>query len=114
MLELGELSAQSHQEMGRRAGASLAEGAAFIQGDAKIAHDVAKKTLSWCSFFADSSAVTEQLVQKIQPGDVIVVKASRGVRAERVVEGLAAILGVQNESSGPETKSAPPGGVDPT
>lgn len=114
MLELGELSFSSHQAMGQRAGESLAEGAAFIQGDAQFAYNEAKKRLPWCRFFSDASAVSEELALKIDPGDVVVVKASRGVRAERVVEGLAARLGVMNDSSGGQAKAAPQGGVEPT
>jgi UDP-N-acetylmuramoyl-tripeptide--D-alanyl-D-alanine ligase len=89
MLELGSLSRDAHEDMGRLARASGAAGAAFIQGDAKIAFSVVEGGLSWSAFFASSDEVAVQLAPRIAPADVVVVKASRGVRAERVVEGLA-------------------------
>jgi UDP-N-acetylmuramyl pentapeptide synthase len=36
----------------------------------------------------DAPAALERLQALRQPGDVILVKASRGLRAERVVQGL--------------------------
>ena len=44
-------------------------------------------------FFEDAEAVCAPLSSLLAPEDVLVVKASRGVRAERVVEGLVRARG---------------------
>jgi UDP-N-acetylmuramyl pentapeptide synthase len=41
-------------------------------------------------FFADSSAAAAFLVDFVQPGDLLLVKGSRGVKMERIVEALRA------------------------
>jgi UDP-N-acetylmuramoyl-tripeptide--D-alanyl-D-alanine ligase len=48
---------------------------------------------------ADADAALTVLVPRLRPGDVVLVKASRGVALERVVEGLVAALG------GPEAEA---------
>jgi UDP-N-acetylmuramoyl-tripeptide--D-alanyl-D-alanine ligase len=92
MLELGALSVHAHEEMGRLAGASGATGVAFIQGEAKRAFSMIGAGLEWSAFFSAAEEVAAHLAPRVRPRDVIVVKASRGVRAERVVEGLAELL----------------------
>lgn len=111
MLELGSLSGEAHAEMGRLARASGAAGAAFVQGDAEIAFSVAAGGLPWVKFFSASNQVAADLAKRIFPRDVIVVKASRGVRGERVVEGLAELLG-STEGSSRAPRGRPPGGAN--
>jgi UDP-N-acetylmuramoyl-tripeptide--D-alanyl-D-alanine ligase len=41
------------------------------------------------AFFESSAGAAEWLLPRLQPGDVVLVKASRGVRAELVVEALS-------------------------
>lgn len=90
MLELGLLSSISHRRMGELAAQSGAAGVFFIQGDARFAAEAARRHLDAVFFCECSTEVAPLLVPLLKPGDVTVVKASRGVRAERVVEGLAA------------------------
>lgn len=94
MLELGRLSDASHRQMGEIAANSGAVGAFFVQGDARISAEVAKKSALHVQFFDSAADVAATLAPLLLPGDVVVVKASRGVRAERVVEGLAERLGL--------------------
>lgn len=90
MLELGRLSQHSHQAMGDLAGRSGAVGLFFVQGDASVAAESARQHLDAVVFCEHATEVAPLLAPLLQAGDVTVVKASRGVRAERVVEGLTA------------------------
>ncbi len=90
MLELGSLSEEAHREMGAMAGRSGAAGAFFIQGAASISAEKARPALPIVRFCEYSTQVPSLLLPLLSAEDVVVVKASRGVRAERVVEGLAA------------------------
>ena len=92
MLELGSLSAASHRQMGELAARSGAIGTFFVQGDAQLAFDACQGLGGSCWFYADSRDVASRLAPLVQSKDVVVVKASRGVRAERVVEGLSQLL----------------------
>ncbi len=99
MLELGELSEEAHRAMGRLARTSSPRGAFFVQGAAKCAWLEARKELDNAHFFEAADAVVSAIVPLVRPQDVVVVKASRGVRAERVVEGLIAHFGLASTSS---------------
>ena len=92
MLELGATSAELHREAGRAAAATgkLAwiigvRGAAesFVRG-AIAAGQPAERT----KFFASSEEAGDFLANLIQAGDLLLVKGSRGVKMERVVEAL--------------------------
>lgn len=99
MLELGSLSAESHQRMGQAAARAGAEGLFFVQGDAQIAAESAAGGAQIVRFFAKAADVVQVLAPLLAPLDVVVVKASRGVRAERVVEGLATFYPPEDSSS---------------
>ncbi len=103
MLELGHLSPESHRQMGEIAADSGAAGAFFVQGDAWISAEIAKKRLPHVNFFDSATEVAPVLGPLLRSGDVVVVKASRGVRAERVVEGLAERLGLAEVSTDSST-----------
>lgn len=90
MLELGELSVEAHRRLGRDALGSRAVGLIFVQGDARFAAEEARERGKFVQFFSCAADVAPVLAPLLDPSDVVVVKASRGVRAERVVEGLAA------------------------
>jgi UDP-N-acetylmuramoyl-tripeptide--D-alanyl-D-alanine ligase len=98
MLELGSLHEAGHRAVGEAAGrvldllvvvdtgtggsGGIIEGAraAGMPGDAIIAVDTA-------------ATAVHILGRRLRPGDVILVKASRGVELERVVDGLVEMLG---------------------
>jgi len=93
MLELGALSESEHRKLGELAGCSSARGIYFIQGDAELSHQFCQQFTKKSEFYPDAEQVANNLAPLLQARDVVVVKASRGVRAERVVEGLTAFFG---------------------
>ena len=97
--ELGAAHAAGHREVGEAAGAALdlllvvdggpggaAEGIVTGAHAAGLAPD---RVLA----VPDAAAAVEALRRRLVPGDVVLVKASRGVELERVVDGLVEALG---------------------
>ena len=92
MLELGPTSEELHREAGRAAASTGnvdwiigVQGAAesIIRGAVEAGHPT-KRT----EFFASSGEAAEFFVTLMQPGDLLLVKGSRGVKMERIVEAL--------------------------
>jgi UDP-N-acetylmuramoyl-tripeptide--D-alanyl-D-alanine ligase len=101
MRELGETSAELHREAGRFA----ARGGAIdwvigVAGDAvqlvagAVDAGLAPEHAKW---FQTSEEAAEFLRDLLGPGDLLLVKGSRGVRMERVVEALLAKHGIAAE-----------------
>jgi UDP-N-acetylmuramoyl-tripeptide--D-alanyl-D-alanine ligase len=94
MLELGERTAELHASVGRAAAAAsldllIAVGgeAARTLADAAVAAGLPRAHVQSA---ATSEAAADVVVSVIRPGDVILVKGSRGVRTDHVVERLKA------------------------
>ncbi len=98
MLELGKLSAAAHRHMGELAARSGAQGLLGVSGDARLAVEAAAGLGMAAEFFSDAAEVAAVLAPRLVSGDVVVVKASRGVRAERVVADLRARIGEERLS----------------
>lgn len=93
MLELGPSSAQLHREVGREAANRHFDLFVAVRGDAQYFLEGAVSAgylQSQTRLFADSTVAAEFLAQFAQSGDVVLVKGSRGVRMERIVEALRA------------------------
>jgi UDP-N-acetylmuramoyl-tripeptide--D-alanyl-D-alanine ligase len=97
MLELGPESVRLHEECGRAAVRSkidvlvtVGKESARALGEAAVAAGLARGAVT---HFADSMAAAEAVAALVQPGDVVLVKGSRGVRLERVVERLHGAAG---------------------
>lgn len=91
MLELGPTSADLHAECGRRAAQSGLDVVIGVKGHARELVDAARASgmSSDQAFFCDSSEEAADRVRSlVQPGDVVVVKGSRGVRTDVVVSAL--------------------------
>lgn len=90
MRELGRLSPSEHRALGDVAARSGASGLFAIGGETEplVEAALAGGLRSWAQ--ADADGVAERLLPMLGPSDVVVVKASRGVRAERVVHRLLA------------------------
>ncbi len=85
MLELGEESEADHREIGRLAAAlGVARVVAVGAGAAAIADGAGPIGES----VADVDAAIGAVSASLRPGDVVLVKASRGIRLERVADAL--------------------------
>ena len=88
MLELGAEEAKAHVAMGIAA-SDTAQLVAFFGPRMKAAWEQAKKKLGDRARHFDDPAVLHAWLQhELKPGDVVLVKGSRGMRLERVVEAL--------------------------
>jgi UDP-N-acetylmuramoyl-tripeptide--D-alanyl-D-alanine ligase len=94
MLELGSTSAELHREAGRSAAAGgkldwiigvQGDAESFVHGAVEAGHSAARAKFFPSS--ADAAPFVENLMGR---GDVLLVKGSRGVKMERIVEGLDA------------------------
>lgn len=94
MLELGPTSAELHREAGLSAAAlGKLDWIIGVQGDAEslVRGAVeAGQPIARAKFFGSSEEAGAFLKNLIEPGDVVLVKGSRGVKMERVVEALDA------------------------
>ena len=94
MLELGETGKAAHREVGRHA----AEVAERIITAGELARDIAEAAVeagmpaSRVVACSSSDQAAAEVLEKIRDGDVILVKGSRGMRMEAVVESMAAAL----------------------
>ncbi len=93
MLELGPAGVEAHREIGRAiAAAGVAEfvGVGRLAGEAvEAAREAGLAGALATSTFEDTVA---HLLKRLAPGDVLLVKGSRGTRMERVVDALIARL----------------------
>jgi UDP-N-acetylmuramoyl-tripeptide--D-alanyl-D-alanine ligase len=88
MLELGAGETEEHAQMGERA-AENASTVAFFGPRMKGAYEVAKPRLGGkAAHFIEVEALLTWLRGQLSKADVVLVKGSRGMRLERVVEGL--------------------------
>lgn len=93
MLELGAASPQLHEQAGRAAAGRGIDWIVGVQGDAaslvrgavQAGHPAAQT-----GFFPTAEAAASFVVGWVRPGDLLLVKGSRGVKMERVVEALCA------------------------
>jgi UDP-N-acetylmuramoyl-tripeptide--D-alanyl-D-alanine ligase len=93
MLELGAIADEAHREAGRQVAALGADEFLGVGPRARLAavaaqaHGLAEARS--VNTFEDTVA---HLLKRLAPGDVVLVKASRGMRLERVVDALLARL----------------------
>lgn len=91
MLELGELSIEAHREVGRLAALS---GARFLMAVGGYSDEMLKGALlagmdaKYMQAFNSKAEALEALKSILQPGDSVLVKGSRAVGLEYIVEGL--------------------------
>lgn len=89
MLELGESAAELHRGIGRYAGEL---GIAHLYARGPNAHETVAGALetgvAHAEVIEDHEAMAAAIYERAQDGDVVLVKGSRGMRMERVVEAL--------------------------
>jgi UDP-N-acetylmuramoyl-tripeptide--D-alanyl-D-alanine ligase len=89
MLELGENQTEIHRETGAKIASSGIDFLIGVRGLAKELTSGAKEnSLSETEFFENSVEAGEFLAGEIKAGDLVLIKGSRGVRTEQVVEKL--------------------------
>ena len=89
MLELGPNEKKIHLETGARLGVSGIDLLIGVRGLANELVEGAKNSeLSASKFAENSDSAGDLLVREIRPGDVVLIKGSRGVRTEKVLDKL--------------------------
>jgi UDP-N-acetylmuramoyl-tripeptide--D-alanyl-D-alanine ligase len=92
MLELGDSSEELHRECGRTAaGLGKIDWMFGVQGYAADFVDAAIKAghpKERTKVFGNSQEAAAYLAQFIAPGDLLLLKGSRGVRMERILEAI--------------------------
>jgi UDP-N-acetylmuramoyl-tripeptide--D-alanyl-D-alanine ligase len=93
MLELGAISDDAHREVGRQVAALPADELIGVgramQGAVEAAREAGLAEARHLMTFEDTVA---HLLKRLSPGDLVLVKGSRGMRMERVVDALVARL----------------------
>lgn len=92
MLELGEYSRLMHDQLGQYA-AQMQVQKLFCYGqmadiiaEAAIKKGIRAENVFVCLDTRDAQGMANMIMQTLSPGDVLLVKASRGIRAERIIE----------------------------
>ncbi|MEA2620100.1 MAG: UDP-N-acetylmuramoyl-tripeptide--D-alanyl-D-alanine ligase [Chloroflexota bacterium] len=95
MLELGESSDEGHRVVGEAAARTLDWLVVVGDGAAGIAEGAVAAGMGPARVIRvrDAEAALESVLPRLRDGDVILVKASRGIGLERVVDGLSRELG---------------------
>lgn len=94
MLELGEEGAQMHRDCGQKIAAAGIDILVGVRGLAQETVTGAMDAgLGNASFCETPEQAAEQLLSVLQAGDLVLVKGSRGVRTERIVERLQTEFG---------------------
>lgn len=87
MLELGENAEEQHAEIGRSIN-GFGVTAMFTYGDlAKEAGNAAQATITR-KHFTDKTDLTARLKTDLKPGDLVLLKGSRGMKMEEILEGI--------------------------
>ena len=94
MLELGPIAEAEHRAMGRAVAASGAAEFVGLGRVARLAVEAAREAGLAESHYAETFEDTvAHLLKRLAPGDAVLVKGSRGMRMERVVDALIARFG---------------------
>ena len=90
MLELGEASAEAHRKVGRHCGEKGVDLLLTIGSEAAQIAAGAKEASAEivCREFMDNPSALAFLKETVRPGDVVLVKGSRGMHTDEIVHGL--------------------------
>ncbi len=96
MLELGEYSRRAHFEVGVCAAEKGVDILLTVGPEAKAMAEGARSARSGidCRVFDNNDRAVVQLNSLLSPGDVVLVKGSRGMRTDEIVRALLSFLGI--------------------
>lgn len=94
MLELGPAGEEMHRQSGRNMAQSGMDRVIGVRGLAQAIVDGARERGAQAEFVSTPEQAGEWLKQELKPGDVVLLKASRGVRLERALEALTGKVSV--------------------
>ncbi|MEP6704435.1 MAG: UDP-N-acetylmuramoyl-tripeptide--D-alanyl-D-alanine ligase, partial [Acidobacteriota bacterium] len=99
MLELGENAHAIHRQTGETIAQMKVDMLIGVRGLASdLVRGAETEGLSNAIFAEDSEAAGEMLANEIREGDVVLVKGSRGVRTEKVIERLLREFELENKA----------------
>ncbi len=106
MRELGESAAQIHYETGKRVAEIGVDKLFGVEGLAQNLLEGAREAgLNAVEFYENSQAAADKFVDEIRAGDLVLIKGSRGVRTEKVVEKLLEKFELETPESGDSGES---------
>ena len=91
MLELGSAGEEMHRAAGRHAGEKKVDILVGVRGLAQATVDGAREAGIRAEFVATPEAAGEWLARETRDGDVVLLKASRGVKLEKALETWKAL-----------------------
>lgn len=92
MLELGRIESALHREAGKRAAAGGVQLLVAVGPLSRVTAETARRAgVPEVHHHSDSTKASQSIAEFLKEGDLIVVKGSRGMRMERVVEALTAL-----------------------
>jgi UDP-N-acetylmuramoyl-tripeptide--D-alanyl-D-alanine ligase len=86
MLELGRSAEREHQKIGKAVGQCKVDGLFTFGSLSKITNDAAGINVK--NHFTNKVTLGEQLAEFVTPGDVVLIKGSRGMKMEEVITHL--------------------------
>jgi UDP-N-acetylmuramoyl-tripeptide--D-alanyl-D-alanine ligase len=86
MLELGPASEEMHRQAGEQAAKNRVDVVLGVRGQAQALVEQARRAGTRAEFVATPEEAGEWLARETRDGDVVLLKASRGVKLERAVE----------------------------
>jgi UDP-N-acetylmuramoyl-tripeptide--D-alanyl-D-alanine ligase len=90
MLELGPESDALHAACGKAAAQAGVDIVVGVRGKARHITDAAREAGAEALFLETPEAAGQWLREHLEPGDAVLLKASRGVRLERALDGIEA------------------------
>ena len=97
MLELGPSASALHREVGEHIAADIDVLVGVGALGAELVEGARHRGLRALRHFGDSRGAALAAAEIVRPGDAVLVKASRGVRAENIVEALVACFGMAGD-----------------
>lgn len=88
MLELGEIGERCHREVGQKAAALGIDMLLAVGPLSRFTAEEAEARGICARHFADNAALAAYLRKQLKPGDRVLLKGSRGMKMEEILEGI--------------------------